>query len=141
MKTPFTGGCACGAIRYECTAEPLSMFKCHCKDCQRVGGGAFSAVVWMSAEAFRVTQGRIQHHYTESLAGGRHKRGFCAACGSRLTGGQSDEKPSPFLGIVAGSLDDPSWFREQMHIFTSDAQPWDHLDSTVPQFAQYAPES
>ena len=37
MKIPFTGGCACGAIRYECTVEPTSMFKCHCRDCQRDG--------------------------------------------------------------------------------------------------------
>jgi len=51
MKIPFTGGCECGAVRYECSAEPMMMFKCHCRDCQRVTGGAFVAglLVPMSA--------------------------------------------------------------------------------------------
>jgi hypothetical protein len=35
MKTPFTGGCMCCAIRYECLAEPIVMVHCHCRDCQR----------------------------------------------------------------------------------------------------------
>jgi hypothetical protein len=43
MTIPFTGGCACGAIRYECSAEPIMMFKCHCRDCQQVTGGGFVA--------------------------------------------------------------------------------------------------
>src|SRR5437764_12460030 len=38
MKIPFTGGCSCGAIRYESTAEPIMMFKCHCRDCQQATG-------------------------------------------------------------------------------------------------------
>jgi hypothetical protein len=41
MKLPFTGGCACGAIRYECNAEPIMMGKCHCRDCQHISGGPF----------------------------------------------------------------------------------------------------
>jgi len=45
MKLPFTGGCACGAIRYECTAEPLEMFQCHCRDCQGASGGVCNYVV------------------------------------------------------------------------------------------------
>ncbi len=45
MKIPFTGGCSCGAIRYECTAEPIMMLKCHCRDCQQVTGGGFAAAV------------------------------------------------------------------------------------------------
>jgi hypothetical protein len=40
-KLPFTGGCVCGAIRYECSAAPIMMFKCHCRDCQQVTGGGF----------------------------------------------------------------------------------------------------
>ena len=38
----FTGGCVCGAIRYECDAEPIMTFKCHCRDCQHVTGGAYA---------------------------------------------------------------------------------------------------
>jgi hypothetical protein len=41
MKIPFSGGCVCGAVRYECSAEPIMMFKCHCSDCQRLTGGEF----------------------------------------------------------------------------------------------------
>ena len=40
MKIPFTGGCVCGAVRYECSAEPIMTLKCHCRDCQQVTGGA-----------------------------------------------------------------------------------------------------
>jgi len=45
MFTPFSGGCACGAIRYECAAEPLYMVNCECRDCQRATGSAYCAVV------------------------------------------------------------------------------------------------
>jgi hypothetical protein len=116
MKLPFTGGCACGAIGYECNAEPIMMGKCHCRDCQHLSGGPFVPFVIVPTEAFRLTRGKIQYHFTKSLKNGKHKRGFCAQCGSRLTGAES-ETPSAIIGIVAGSLDDPSWFRPQMDIF------------------------
>lgn len=139
MRLPFTGGCACGAIRYECSAEPIMMGKCHCRDCQHISGGAFVPFVIVLSEAFRLTRGNLQYHFTESLKGGKHKRGFCADCGSRLTGAESDT-PSPIVGLVAGSLDDPSWFRPQMDIFTSDAQPWDQMDPEIPKYEKYPPE-
>lgn len=123
MKIPFSGGCACGAIRYECTAEPIAMFKCHCRDCQRVSGGAYSPVVLVSSSAFKVTQGELRYHFTDSQRGGRHKRGYCVDCGSRLTGSPSDK-----IGILAGSLDDPTVFRPSMDIFICDVQPWDRMD-------------
>jgi hypothetical protein len=86
-----------------------------------------------------VTQGELRYHFTPSLAGGNHKRGFCAACGSRLTGGESDERPGPFVGITAGTLDDPTWFRPQMDLFVSDVQPWDAMDPAIPKFDTYPP--
>jgi hypothetical protein len=85
-----------------------------------------------------VTQGEIQYHFTESLNRGKHKRGFCASCGSRLTGAES-ETPSEVVGVVAGSLDDRSWFRPQMDIFTCDAQPWDQMDPAIPKYEKYPP--
>lgn len=94
MNVAFAGGCVCGAIRDECSAEPLMMFKCHCRDCQRVTGGGFVAGLLVPAAAFRLTKGQLRYHFTTSLAGGKHKRGFCADCGSRLTGAESDERPT-----------------------------------------------
>jgi len=141
MNIPLTGGCSCGAICYECTAEPLMMLKCHCRDCQHVTGGGFAAAVLVPAEAFRLTRGQLRYHFTPRLGGDRHKRGFCPECGSRITGGEFDEHPTGFVGINAGSLDYPSWFRPQMDIFVSDAQPWDQMDPAIPKFEQYPPST
>lgn len=88
VKVPFTGGCVCGAVRYEVSAAPVMMFKCHCRDCQHVTGGAFLPGLLVPAAAFRLTKGVLKYHFTPSLAGDQHQRGFCADCGSRLTGGE-----------------------------------------------------
>jgi len=135
--TFFTGGCTCGAIRYECTAEPIAMFNCHCRDCQRASGGPYIAVVYAPAKSFKITKGTPCFYDTPSEAMGHNKRAFCAKCGSRLFGGITDEGQ----GITASSLDDPSWFRPQFDIFTSDAQPWDYMDPKLPKFEKYAPSN
>jgi hypothetical protein len=138
VKLPITGGCACGAIRYEITVEP-NMMKCHCRDCQHVTGGPFAPALVAPREAFRLTRGQLRYHFTASLAGGKHKRGFCPDCGSRLTGAENEAGDSPWVGVLAGSLDDPSWFKPRMDIFVSDAQPWDQMDPAIPKFDQYPP--
>jgi len=141
MKIPFTGGCACGAIRYECNAAPIMMLKCHCRDCQRLTGGGFVPALLVPAEAFRLTRGQLRYNLTPSIRRGKHKRGFCPECGSRITGGEFEGEESPFVGILAGSLDDPSWFQSQMDIFVSDAKPWDQMDPAIPKFEQYPPST
>ena len=136
-KTHFSGGCVCGADRYECAADPVLMFKCHC--CQQVTGGAFFAGLLLPVSAFCLTKGRLRYHFTPSLAHGRHKRGFCPECVSRITGGEFEQQPAEFIGISAESLDDPGWFHAQMDVFTGDAQPWDPMDPAIPKFEQYPP--
>jgi hypothetical protein len=129
----FTGGCVCGAIRYECDAEPIMMFKCHCRDCQHVSGGAYSPVLLFARKHLRVTKGELQQYSTRSMAGGENVRGFCARCGSRISGGKSTES----LGILAGSLDDPSLFRPTFDMHTAETQPWDMLDPSMAKFERY----
>lgn len=135
MPNNFTGGCICGAIRYECTAEPVFTFCCHCRDCQRSSGGAYSPVLYLPPGAFRLTRGELKHYGTPSTMGGHNLRGFCAECGARISGGEGEHG----IGVTASSLDDPSWFTPQVHIFAGDAQPWDLLDPKQPHFAEYAP--
>jgi hypothetical protein len=135
MATLFTGGCACGAIRYECDAEPIAMFYCHCRDCQRMSGGPYTPVVYMPAKAVKITKDAPRYYNTPSAALGDNKRGFCSDCGSRLFGGITDDGH----GITASSLDDPSLFKPKVHIWTSEAQTWDHLEPKLPKFEKYAP--
>jgi hypothetical protein len=124
MSTNFTGGCACGAIRYEVSAEPIVMFNCHCRDCQKTTGGPYTPVMYVPASAFTITKGTPKYYKTASEMAGDNVRGFCPQCGSRLFGGLSDIGQ----GIAASTLDDPSLYNPQFEIFTSDAQPWDYMD-------------
>jgi len=139
MKIPITGGCACRAIRYEIKTEPALMLKCHCRDCQHVTGSGYAPAFLVPADTLRVTQGQLRYHQTPSIRREKHKRGFCPECGSRITGGEFEKGDSPFVGVLASSLDDPSLFKPQMDIFVSDAQPWDQMDPAIPKFEQYPP--
>lgn len=112
------------------------MFKCHCRDCQRLSGGAFAPVVFVPRERLRITRGEVRRHATQGAAG-EHIRGFCPSCGSRLTGGEGPG--SPGIGVTAASLDDPSGFEPQMEIWSSDAQPWDVLNPALPHHPQNPP--
>ena len=137
VKLPLTGGCVCGEVCYECNSKPLMMVKCHCRDCQRVSGGPYTPAVIVPLKHFKTTKGMLQHYATPSIAGGHNLRGFCAKCGSRLTGGESPERG--IIGITASSLDDSSWFKPTMDIFVSDAQAWDLMDPELPKHHQYMP--
>ena len=138
MKIPMTGGCACGAVRYECTAAPIAMFNCHCRTCQQVSGGPYTPVVLLPSNAFCITKGSLRHHLLPSERSGQHKRGFCGDCGSRITGGESTE-PRDWVGVTASSLDDPSVFHPTFDIFVSSVQPWDLLDPKIAKHAKYPP--
>jgi len=137
VTTPFGGGCACGAIRYEGTAEPLVMLNCHCRDCQQSSGGPFSSFVVLPANAFKCVQGTLRFHASPSEMGGQTRRGFCAECGSPILG-KPDAAPH-IIALRAGSLDDPSRFKPQMDVWTSDAHPWTRLLPGLPAFAKYPP--
>ena len=135
MKLPITGGCACGAVRYESTAVPVVTLHCHCRDCQQSSGGPFSSFAVVPKESFKVVQGSLRFHDSPSEAGGMTRRGFCPDCGSPILG-----KPDAVPHIVAlrtASLDDASWFKPQMDVWTCDAHTWDKMDSAIPKFDKY----
>jgi hypothetical protein len=135
MKLPFTGGCMCGEIRYECSAEPIMMGNCHCRDCQRATGTAFAAAILVLRDAVTIT-GEVKYYDVTGDSGRIVSRGFCPNCGSRLF----SKPPIPeLMGIMAGSLDDPSWFQPRMDIYTASAQPWDCMNPDLPKFAKFPP--
>lgn len=131
MAAPFSGGCACGAIRYECAAEPLLFLNCHCRDCQRETGSAFAPILAVPKTAFTITHGSPQYFALTADSGQTTKRAFCAACGSPLFG--LPGSVPDLVTIRVGSLDDPSEFRPSQDIYTASAQPWDSMDPALPK--------
>jgi hypothetical protein len=135
MKIPFTGGCMCGAIRYECSTEPILMGLCHCRDCQRATGTAYAAAILVPRDAVSIA-GEVKYYDVIGDSGKIVGRGFCPNCGSRLFGAREN---ADFISIQAGSLDDPSWFEPQLNLYVASAQPWDYLNPELPKFAQFPP--
>ena len=133
MDVPFFGGCACGAVRYECSAAPVAMVNCHCRDCKHAGGTGFSPTVVVPADSFRLLRGEPKRYSITADSGHTAHRAFCGECGAPLFASSSARRD--FLGIRAGSLDDPSWFKPQAEVWAASAQPWDQLGAVVPHFA------
>ena len=122
MATKYTGGCQCGDVRYEVVRTRQRLVVCHCTDCQRQSGSAFGMTLVVHEADFRLTQGEPKT-FASKAASGRAKLGaFCPQCGTRLY-----HKPEGRLGRVSvkpGTLDDTSWLKPDMHIWTSSKQPW-----------------
>lgn len=132
MQVPYSGGCSCGKIRYECSAAPFAMLNCHCRQCQYASGGASSSGYFVNKDSFKLLQGKPRYYELTADSGNKVRRGFCADCGSPLFA-EGDGNPD-LLVIKPSSLDDPSWYKPQLDIFTSESQPWDHMDPDIPKF-------
>ena len=126
----WSGGCACGAIRFVCEGEPVAMIKCHCRDCQRASGGAYAAIaVFQKAKA--TLTGEPKYHSVIGSSGQPVRRGFCESCGSPVSI-LLDGKPD-IVGFQAANLDDPAAFKAGIEFYTDSAWPWDLLDATTPK--------
>lgn len=135
MNTPISGGCACGAVRYESTVTPVVMLHCHCRDCQHSSGGPFASFVVVPKHAFRMTKGELRIHDMPSEGGGYNHRGFCENCASPIV---SMPDPAPeIVAIRVGSLDEADAFQPQMDVWTCDVLPWTLMDPTLPKFDKY----
>ncbi len=131
MNAKFTGGCLCGAVRYESSAKPLMIGNCHCRDCQKSSGAPFVTAMAVPARALKIA-GEVKYYAVQADSGNTFSRGFCPACGSRLFA-RSGGRPELAL-ITAATLDDPGAFPPTMNFYVSSAQPWDHLDPALAKF-------
>ncbi len=131
MSNPYTGGCACGAIRYEISSEPVFSNDCQCRQCQQESGtGHQSHLTFRRADVKLTGEGRRWDMVGDS--GNAKTRFFCPACGSPvyLTFSAMPE----FLAVRAASLDDPSRYKPQAVTHTVRGYAWDYLDPALPKF-------
>ena len=125
----ITGGCLCGAVRYEAGGEAYNVTHCHCTDCRRSSGAAF--VTWASfrREDFRITKGQ-----PKELSWAGRKRLFCAQCGTPLvfmTGPDAEE-----VDVTVCSFDDPSVVTPADHTWVEDRIPWVQVEDGLPRYGR-----
>ena len=117
-----TGGCLCGAIRYEVSGEPVRAAHCHCDDCRRATGASFATNVFFKEEDIKIVQGSPKQFSHTADSGNTMTTEFCGDCGSQLFGLGSG---SPGIKHVkAGTLDDVGKLRPAINVFAGRKLPF-----------------
>jgi hypothetical protein len=134
MSAEREGGCACGALRYRMTAEPMFVHCCHCLNCQRQTGSAFAINLLIEAARVEVLHGTPQPVDAPRDDGTVQRIFRCADCQVAVF----SEYSSPGVWFVrGGTLDEPRSVAPDVHIFTRSKVGWVTLPGGVPAFDVY----
>jgi hypothetical protein len=121
---PVSGGCLCGAVRFEIDGPLRDIVVCHCSLCRRAGTNA-AAYTSAPEPAVRLVGSSEPAVYVDS--NGR-ERSFCPTCGSLLFWSEGDDR----LSISAGALDTDAGLHVRRHIHADSAAGWETLPEGVP---------
>src|SRR5579871_1177407 len=130
----FEGGCACGAIRYQLTKDPMSVHACHCRDCQRLSGSAFALNLWIERKFVETTGPEpVAYNVPPGSSGKPDDVLACPKCGTGLWN-KYHAAPGDVVMVRAGTLDEPSLVTPDIHIFTRSKVPWLELPKDARAF-------
>ena len=115
-----SGGCLCGALRYEARGEPMFAGYCYCRDCQKASGSGF--IPFMGFAQANVRFSGATRQFRSKAARGHAVRNSCPVCASLVFGGELGR--TDYFTIYAGSLDDPARFEPKVAIFARSRPPW-----------------
>ena len=135
MATSFrlTGGCGCGAVRYEVTAPLVSAQYCHCTRCQRRTGAGASANARVEPGSFQVVQGEDRMRAWTPEGGA--EKWFCGDCGSALF--SRDPRDATRVGVRLGAFDEDPGIRPTVHQFVAYAAAWEPIpDDGLPRYPE-----
>ena len=110
------GGCQCGEISYELLGSPITLYRCHCKDCRKQSGTAFAMIIDVPREALKLSGRPLKSYTNKGDSGGKVIRWFCDQCGSSVLG--EVETHPDLIFINAGTLDNPNTFEPEEEIWT-----------------------
>jgi hypothetical protein len=130
----MNGGCACGAVRYRLTSDPLIVHCCHCRNCQRQTGSAFVINLLIEADRMELLTGEPQPVDVPRDDGSVQRIYRCPSCQVAVF----SEYGRPEVRFVrGGTLDDPAAVTPDVHIYTRSKVPWVTLPDDAPAFDDY----
>ncbi len=137
MPKTYTGGCACGAIRYEASAVPIFQNHCQCRDCQKVSGTGHCSYLTFGQRAAMQVTGHASTWRVKGDSGNEKIHAFCPTCGTPVF--LTFEAMPDLVAVTAASLDDPGQFAPQAVTYTKGGHSWDRLDAALPKFERMPP--
>lgn len=130
----LTGGCYCGAVRFEADGAPFDETNCHCSICRRTTGAPYVAWFTVPLDRFRLVQGRP----TRFRSTAKGTRTFCPTCGTQLTFENADAPGA--IDVTTCSLDDPERVPPKDHTRTSSKLPWVEIADDLPRHPEGRPD-
>jgi hypothetical protein len=135
VSLPITGGCNCGAVRFEISEPFEASMYCHCTRCQRRNGTAASVNARTTPEAFQIVQGEDRIRAWDP-PGGAAKH-FCGDCGSALF-----SRSPGSVGVRLGTIDGDPGIRPSYRQYTAYAAVWEPIpDDGLPRHPEARPSS
>ena len=125
-----TGRCLCGAVTYEVRGPMRGVVECHCKTCRRFSGGLWHATAVAREAVVIQDKGHLKWYRSSE----RVRRGFCGTCGSSLFWDRDD---LDFLGITAGTLDEPTHLQMMARLFLAHGGDYYASAGTIPEYQEY----
>ena len=122
IPLPLSGGCQCGKVRYEISAAPMTLYVCHCTECQRQSTAGFGMSMPVLRSGFKIIRGEPATWRRTAESGRTVECAFCAQCGTRLF--HAPLRNLSVVNIKPGTLDNTRWLKPVGHLWIKSAQPW-----------------
>ncbi|CCV04076.1 conserved hypothetical protein [Mesorhizobium metallidurans STM 2683] len=132
MTRRYTGGCACGAIRYETSGEPIFENHCQCLDCQKRSGTGHGSYVTFAQRAAATITGEAKTWRIKGDSGNEKINAFCPTCGTPVY--LTFAAMPDLIAVHATSLDDPGQFQPQALTYSIRGHAWDTMDPMLQAF-------
>ena len=132
--SPLTGGCQCGALRYEITVTPEALYVCHCRECRKQSASAFGMSLVVPRAGFRLLQGSVKSWSRPTDSGRILNCLFCPECGSRIWHERAGGAET--ITVKGGSLDQPLDLDSAIHVWTSRRLPGVIIPEHAAQYAE-----
>lgn len=137
QTTTTTGGCACGALRYETVHAPVFQNHCQCRDCQRRSGTGHGSWLTFPARAEMTITGAAKEWQVVAASGNVKVHAFCPVCGTPVY--LRFAAMPDLIAVAAGSLDEPARFVPQALTYRASGMAWDAIDPALRAFERMPP--
>jgi hypothetical protein len=132
MARSYIGGCACGAIRYETSNEPVFENHCQCRECQKLSGTGHGSYLTFPGRADMKISGKASTWRVAGDSGNEKIHAFCPTCGAPVY--LTFVAMPDFIAVNAASLDDPGQFKPQVVTYAIRGHEWDTMDPALKKF-------